>query len=477
MAANLLYDVHESPKRIGEWITLSIQHVLAMFVACITVPLIVYSGYFDAEGLPLYASMIAPTLVSAGVGTIFYLVMTKMKSPVFLASSFAYIAPMSAALALGSDGRPNLWALPIGMAFVGVVYLIIALLIKLFGVKWLNRVLPPIVIGPVIMVIGLSLAGSAVNNLVSAPAGTYNLLSIGVGLIGALVAAICAHYGKKTIALIPFLIGMASAYVLAAIITGIGYYGAGSEYCKLIDFSPIVNNFKNLSFASFLDYPRFLFLQKSAAPLEGSMIGKIALLFIPVALVTVCEHIGDHENLSGILERNLLEDPGLSRTLIGDGVATAISGILCGAANTTYGENVAVVGVTKVASTKIVLTAAGISIALGFLKPIMCIAQTIPTSITGGVSLLLYGFIAASGVKLLIKEKVDMTQSRNIFIASGILIPGIGGLTLYFLNPDNPAITVTSIAVAMIIGIIVNMILKPKKEEPKQPIEKENENG
>lgn len=468
----LILDVNESPKKISQWIILAIQHVLAMFVACITVPLIVYSPYLTASGESLASAMIAPTLVSAGIGTIFYLIVTKMKSPVFLASSFAYMAPMEAALAIGvtaGSSTPNLWSLPIGMLFVGVVYVVVALFIKLFGVGWLNKLLPPIVVGPVIMVIGLSLASSAIGNLTGTASSSegYNLIYILCGFIAMVTTALCAHYGKKTVALIPFVLGMVAGYAAAAIFTGIGYYGCGNEYFKVIDWSPLINNFNPVSFTSFLDYPDFLFLTKNSVSLQWSMIGKIALLFIPVSLVTICEHIGDHENLSGILDRNLLEDPGLTRTLIGDGVATSLSGILCGAANTTYGENVAVVGVTRIASTKVVMLAAIMAVLLGFLKPIMCLVETIPACVTGGVSLILYGFIAASGVKILIKERIDMGKTKNIFVASVILVTGIGGLALKFGGTvSDPTITITSIAVSMLLGILMNSILVEKKNKP-----------
>ena len=504
----LILDVNESPKKVGQWIILAVQHVLAMFVACITVPLIVFSSalvpagfanagsvvsYIDANGTSLAASFVGPTLVAAGVGTLIYIFLTKMKSPVFLASSFAYIAPMISAISLGSlpmmrDASGaivpatagaevvgffgNLWALPIGMAFVGLVYVIVALIIRVAGVAWLNKLLPPIVIGPVIMVIGLGLAGSAVSNLTSASGSgsQYNLVAILCGLIAMAVTAVCAHYGKKTIALIPFVIGMGAGYIAAVLFTLIGYTAAGNEYFHIVDFGPIVNNFSNVSFTSFLSLPSFLFMPQNApamsAVLSGNHIGTIALLFIPVSLVTICEHIGDHKNLGGILDRDLLEDPGLSRTLMGDGIATAVSGLFCGAANTTYGENVAVVGVTKIASVKVIMLACAMTIRLAFLSPIMCIVETIPTCVTGGVSLLLYGFIASSGVKMLLAEKIDFSKTRNIFVASVILVSGIGGLSIAFAIGDM-SITVTATAVSMILGILTNLLLKEKPEEKK----------
>ncbi len=507
-ANGLILEVDESPKKIGEWIILAIQHVLAMFVACITVPLIVFNGYVAADGTSLAQALIAPTIVSAGIGTLIYIFLTKMKSPMFLASSFAYISPMAAAIGLGQVNlynaagefvgkSANLWALPIGMAFVGLVYVVVALVIKFAGVGWLNKLLPTIVVGPVIMVIGLGLSTSAISNLTSASgnAQSYNLIAILSGIVAMFVTAVSAHYGKKTVALIPFVIGMGAGYLTAMIFTLIGYYGCKNEYFHIIDFSPLVNLFTkvdaatgervaNVTIQSFLDLPSFLFLPKSwnyaasdlymldgtkyvaaTNPFSASQIGTIALLFIPVSFVTICEHIGDHKNMSGLLQRDLLEKPGLTNTLMGDGIATAVSGLFCGAANTTYGENVAVVGVTKIASVKVIMLACAFSILLGFLAPIMALTQTIPTCVTGGVSLLLYGFIAASGVKMMINEHVDMGKTKNIFVASVILVAGIGGLAFKFVDPDNPLITVTSTAVAMILGILMNLVLKDKKEE------------
>ncbi|MEE3426999.1 MAG: solute carrier family 23 protein [Candidatus Enteromonas sp.] len=500
----LILDVNESPKKVGQWIILAVQHLLAMFVACITVPLIVFNSYVVGQdfanagakvsyvglnGQSFASALIAPTLVAAGIGTLIYILLTKMKSPVFLASSFAYIAPMCAAISLGSvplmkdatgalvaasEGASvvaaygNIWALPIGMALVGLVYVAVALVVKFAGVAWLNKLLPTIVIGPVIMVIGLGLSGSAISNLTTGSGNdmSYNLIAILCGLIAMAVTAICAHYGKKTVSLIPFVLGMCAGYVAAALFTAIGY-AAKVDYLKIVDFSPVVNNWSNVSVKSFIAIPDFLFLAtKNPVAVQPEHLGTIALLFIPVSLVTICEHIGDHKNLSGIIGRDLLEEPGLSRTLMGDGIATAASGILCGAANTTYGENVAVVGVTKIASVKVIILACIMTILLAFLSPIMTIVQTIPACVTGGVSLVLYGFIASSGVKMLINEKVDFGNTKNIFVASAILVAGIGGLAISF-AAGNTTITVTSTAVAMILGIIMNLILKDKKPAEK----------
>lgn len=526
----MILEVNEVPKKAGDWIVLAIQHILAMFVACITVPLIVFSGYINVSGASLAQTLIAPTLVSAGIGTLIYLFLTKMKSPMFLASSFAYISPMLAAVGLGSQKvydaagnymgmTANLCSLPIGMAIVGLVYVIVALIIKFAGVEWLNKLLPTIVVGPVIMVIGLGLSASAVSNLTAATGNgqSYNLAALCSGLIAMVVTACCAHYGKKTVALIPFVLGMGAGYITAMLFTLIGYYGAKNDYFHIIDFTPLLNLFTkvdpesgrrvaNITIRSFLDYPSFLFLTENwnyaagdlyvlkdgaealangnalptslthltSNPFSASQLGTIVLLFLPVSFVTICEHIGDHKNMSGLLQRDLLEDPGLTRTLMGDGIATAASGILCGAANTTYGENVAVVGVTKIASVKVMMLACVFAILLGFLSPLMGVTQTIPTCVTGGVSLLLYGFIAASGVKMMINEHIDMGKTKNIFVCSVILVSGIGGLVLSFGSKENPEIIkITSTAVAMILGILMNVILKDKNPDPNEPMKED----
>ncbi len=461
---DLVLDVHEVPAKKSQWALLSLQHILAMFVACITVPLIV-------------GTSIPATIISAGVGTLIYILFTQKKSPVVLASSFAYINSMLVAFALDAnplDGNTgNYLALALGMILVGIIYVVVALVIKKAGTAWLFKLLPTIVVGPVIMVIGLGLAGSAINNLTGAAAGTYNLIYILCGLVALFVTAITAHYGKKTLSLIPFVIGMLAGYAAALAFTGIGY-AADWDYAKVINFSPIVDNFKDITLSSFIGYDCFAFLEWNNGTFEWGQILTIVLAFAPVSLVTICEHIGDHLNLGGVIRKDLLKDPGLDRTLMGDGVATAISGVLCGCANTTYGENVAVVGVTKVASVPVIITACIATILLGLFTPLMVVVQTIPACVTGGVSLVLYGFIASSGVKMLINEKVDFTKTRNIFIAAAILVAGIGGLSISFTIASQD-VTVTSTAVAMILGIVLNIVLKEKKEEAVEEIQSEPE--
>ena len=467
--SKLVLDVNENPKKIKDWILFAIQHILAMLVACITVPFL--------TGLP-----VAPTLISAGIGTLCYILFTKKKSPVFLSSSFAYLAPMSSALAVGLIGEQtgnNYLALILGMLMVGVVYCLVALIIKFVGTNWLNKLLPPIVVGPIIMVIGLGLAGSAVSNLTTASGSgeSYNLIAILCGIIGLIATALSSYYGKKMVALVPFVIGMASGYAAAVLFTLIGYYGFKNSYFNIVDFTPLINIFSvdKISIASFFNYKifvpndpeSFIFLKfNEISAFDWATIGEVALLFIPVAFVTICEHIGDHKNLGNIINRDLLNgEPGMTRTLLGDGVATAVSGALCGAANTTYGENVAVIGMTKVASVNVIILARIMTILIGFFTPFTALLQTIPSCVTGGISLILYGFIASSGIKILIKDKIDFSKSKNIIIASVILVVGIGGLALKFGPANDPIIEITKIAVAMFLGIILNLILRDKKKE------------
>lgn len=465
MEKKLVLDVHEKPNKITQYILFAIQHILAVLVATITVPLLI-------PGLP-----IAATMVSAGIGTLFYIFVTKHKSPVFLSSSFAYIAPISSALAVGgvvnaSGQDANYMTVILGMLMVGFIYVLIALIVKLFGTKWLNKLLPPIVAGPVIMVIGLSLAVSAINNLANTAvsAANYNLIYILCGLIALVVTAICAHYGEgKMLGLIPFVIGMGSGYVAALVFTLIGYTWLGNEYFRVIDFTPIKLVLDNVldnifNYKMFLPNTTesFIFLRfEELKQFNWMHIGQVILLFVPVSLVTVCEHIGDHQNLGNIIGKDLLNDePGMTRTLIGDGVATAISGSLCGAANTTYGESVAVVGTTKIASVRVLRLAAILMIILGLFTPLTAFLQTIPACVTGGVSVVLYGFIASSGIKMVINKKVNFEKTKNIFVASTILVSGIGGLVFKF-----GSVTITSTAVSMILGIVLNLILRDKKNK------------
>lgn len=494
---DLILDVDENPKRIRDWLLFAIQHVLAMLVACITVPKI--------TGLPIPA-----TLIATGLGTVCYILVTKKKSPIYLSSSFAFITPITSAMAVGgvanATGDPsNVMAVMLGVLMVAAVYLIISLIIAKVGTKWLNKLLPPILVGPIIIVIGLSLSSSAIANLSVASGSNeaYNLLAILCGMVALFVTALCSHYGKgKLLSLIPFIIGMLSGYGVAIAITLIGYTWLGNAYCNIVDFTPFVNIFapEHIGVQSFFNYKvfvpndteSFLFLRFDLIKqFNWITLGEVALLFVPVALVTVCEHIGDHENLGNIIGRDLLHgEPGLKRTLGGEALAVGATSVLCGTCVTTYGENVAVIGTTKNASINVILLAAILSVAAGLFTPFTAFLQTIPACVTGGVSILMYGFIASSGIKMIVKERIDFNKSKNIFITSAVLVSGIGGLTLKFIptvvskvneiticteegvvigqaytqtSTTVFGITITSMAIAMILGIILNLILKDEK--------------
>ena len=471
---NLIIDVEETPKKKYQWFLFALQHVLGVLVGTITVPLII-------PGMPVAAAML-----SAGLGTLLYILITKKKSPVFLSSNFSFIAPISSALAIGgitnAMGQPgNYAALLVGMAFVGLVYLTVALVVKFTGTAWIDKLLPTTVIGPTIMVIGLALAGSAVNNLttvITSDGPVYNLIAILCGLFSLFVTAFCAHYGEgKMIGLIPFVIGMLAGYLLAMVFTLIGYTACGNEYFKIIDFKPFIDTFsaENIGIGSFFNYrmfvpndkESFIFLRfEEIAQFNWSAIGTIALLFIPISVVGICEHIGDHKNLSNTIGRDLLgKEPGLTRTLIGDGVASAVSGEICGISNTTYGQSIAIIGTTRVASTNVLILAAIIMVVSSFITPITILLQTIPPCLTGGQALVLYGYISLSGMRVLLTSDIDFNKNKNIFIVSAILVSGIGGFALKFGDPLNPLIEISPIALAMILGIILNVSLKDSKED------------
>lgn len=472
----LILDVNENPKKKSQWFIFALQHLLAMLVACITVPLIINKTCPGAN-MPLSA-----TLISSGIGTLIYIFLTRKKSPVFLSSSFAYISPMISALSVGLIGNQvgyNYLALILGMIFVGVVYVIVSIIIKFVGSEWLNKILPPLVVGPVIMVIGLSLSSSAINNLVfsSGSNQNYNLIALLCGLITLIITAMSSFYGKRVSKLIPFVIGLISGYVIALCFTIIGEL-CNIEYLKIINFSPLIElyNGKNIqqillstfNFELFVPNSKesFMFLRfDQIKSFDIASIFTILMLFVPVSFVTICEHIGDHLNLSNIINHDLFNEVGLKRTLLGDGIATGVSGVLSGAANTTYGENIAVIGITKIASVDVIILAAILTILTGFIRPITAFLETIPSCICGGISVLLYGFIASSGVKVLIKNKVDFNNNKNLIVISSILVTGIGGLVLKFGNINKPVIEITSVAFSMIIGILLNIILKDKNNK------------
>jgi uracil permease len=366
---------------------------------------------------------------------------------------------MAAAFAGGVSMTLGYLGLILGAVFAGLVYVIIAVIVKLAGVNWINKLMPAVVIGPTVAIIGLSLAGNAIGDLQKAPAGGHTLIAVLCGLVTLFVTIIASTFGKKMAKMIPFIIGILAGYAVGSIFTVIGNV-AGIDALKVIDYSPIAALWADgVTLNTFVQLPDFTFLTafKGAGELTGSYIASIAVAYIPVAFVVFAEHIADHKNISSIIEKDLLEDPGLHRTLLGDGVGSAVGAFFGGCPNTTYGESVACVAISGNASVYTIGTTAVLAVLISFLSPFVAFVNSIPSCVMGGVCVALYGFIAVSGLKMV--QKVDLEQNKNLFVVSTILICGIGGLTLTF-----GKVTLTSIACALILGIIVNLILGKKKD-------------
>ena len=440
----LIYDVNDRPP-FGKLIAFSIQQLLAIITATIAVPMIVGTDVLTP----------AAALLGAGFGTICYLLFTKFRSPVFLGSSFAFIAPLTGAVAFGYFG------VLLGAAFAATVYIVIAIVIKLAGTKWINKLMPPVVIGPTVALIGLSLAGNAMGDIVKASgsAMSYNLVGLLCGLITFFVIVFCSVQGNKSMKLIPFIIGIAVGYVVASLFSIIGYV-AEVDYLKIVDYSAFKTLFEPVRLESFINYDFSFLHTKGYETLDGAGVANIALLYIPVTFVVFAEHIADHKNISSIIERDLITDPGLHRTLLGDGVGSFVGAVFGGCPNTTYGESIGCVAITRNASVVSILGAAVLAIVLAFCAPVIAFINTIPSCVMGGVCLSLYGFIAVSGLNML--RGIDLGESKNLFVVSSILIAGIGGLTLHFGTDEdgNAIITISSIATALILGVLVNLFVK-----------------
>ena len=442
---NLIYGVKDKPK-LGQIVIFAIQQLLAILAATIAVPSIVGNGMSQSAAL-----------FGAGVGTIIYLCFTKFKSPVFLGSSFAFLGSMFAAFGGAASVSVGYAGLIFGAAFAGLVYVVIAIIVKIAGVSWINKLMPPVVIGPTVAIIGLSLAGNAIGDSLKgaydAAASAYVMTTeVWVSLICALVTLcvviLCSVYGKKMAKLIPFIIGIVAGYLVALIFTLIGRSN-GNEALIVIDFSKF-NDMKWI--------PSFSFIEafKGMSAVTGEYIATIAVAYIPVAFVVFAEHIADHKNLSTIIGQELLEEPGLHRTLLGDGVGSMVGAFFGGCPNTTYGESVGCVAITGNASVITILATAILAIISSFFGPFVTFLSTIPSCVMGGVCITLYGFIAVSGLKML--QPVDLNQNKNLFTASVILIAGIGGMTLKI-----GSVTLTEVACALILGILVNLMVREKK--------------
>jgi len=458
----LIYGIDDKPK-FGQLIVFAIQQLLAIMAATLVVPVIINtSPALDNPGMSSSAA-----LFGAGIGTLVYVLFTKAKSPVFLGSSFAFIGSMVAAFAGAISAQAGYVGLIMGAAFAGLVYVIIAVIVKFAGVNWINKLMPTVVIGPTVSVIGLSLAGNAVGdmlkgNVESAP-GVQVAAPI-VCLICALVTLftviICATYGKKMTRLIPFIIGILAGYAVALVLTLIGK-ATDCTAIQVLNTTPLTDLVKGgISLKTFFTVPDFTFITafKGVKDLDASYIATIAVAYIPVAFVVFAEHIADHKNISSIVEKDLLEDPGLHRTLLGDGIGSIAGAFFGGCPNTTYGESVGCVAITRNASVVTIICAAILAIIISFVAPFVAFVNSIPSCVMGGVCMALYGFIAVSGLKMV--QKVDLNLNKNLFVVSVILIAGIGGLTLTF-----GKVSLTAVACALILGIITNLIVSKASDQ------------
>lgn len=447
----LIYGIKDKPK-FGQNLVFAIQQLLAIMTATLVVPVITGNGMQPAAAL-----------FGAGAGTLVYVLFTRASSPVFLGSSFAFLGSMAAAFAGAATVEVGYLGLILGAIFAGLVYVAIAIVVKIVGVGWVNKLMPAVVIGPTVSIIGLSLAGNAVGDLVKGNVAAADgnpaaapLACVVCGIITLIVVALCSTFGKKTARMIPFIIGILVGYAVAGVMTIIGF-AAGIDALKILNIEPfraLVADGVTLS--TFITIPKFTFLTALGGfkEITGSYIGTIAVAYVPVAFVVFAEHIADHKNISSIIEKDLLEDPGLSRTLLGDGIGSMVGAIFGGCPNTTYGESVGCVAISGCASVSTIILTAICAIVVAFVAPFVAFVNSIPSCVMGGVCMALYGFIAVSGLKMV--QEVDLNENRNLFVVSTILIAGIGGLTLTF-----GKVTITSIAAALILGIIVNIVLAP----------------
>ena len=459
---NLVYGIHDKPK-FPQLLIFAFQQVLAILAATIAVPTIIGNGMSQSAAL-----------FGAGIGTLIYQLFTRFKSPVYLGSSFAFMGSMGAAFAGATSVAAGHAGLFIGVVFAGLVYVVIALVIKFVGVKWLEKLLPPAVIGPTVAIIGLSLAKNAVGDLfagkvlvenmelvikdgaiaesISMVSGCNPFVALICGLATLAAVMVFSVYGKKMMKLIPFVLGILVGYLVASIFTVIGI-ATNNVALQVIDFSV----FKNMEIFAIPDFT-FLKAAQGIREVDGAYIATLAVAYIPVAFVVFAEHIADHKNLSTVIGQDLLQEPGLHRTLLGDGIGSIAGAFFGGCPNTTYGESVGCVAITRNASVVTITTAAVMCIVISFFGPFVTFLATIPNCVMGGVCFALYGFIAVSGLKMV--QKVDLNLGKNLFVVSVILIAGIGGLTLTI-----GQVTVTSVACALILGILTNLLLARGKDE------------
>ena len=443
---NLIYGIKDKPK-FGQMLLFAFQQVLAILAATILVPAIIGNGMSQSAAL-----------FGAGVGTLVYQLFTKFKSPVFLGSSFAFIGSMFAAFGGAASASAGYAGILLGAAFAGLVYVVIAIVVKLVGVKWINTLMPPVVIGPTVALIGLSLAVNAVNDLtvgkvmVDGVSACSPYVALIIGIVTLLSIFCFSVYGKKMVKLIPFVLGILVGYVVASVFTVIGI-ATDNVALQVINFAA----FKDMQIFAVPDFT-FMEALKGVKDIDGAFIATVAVAYVPVAFVVFAEHIADHKNLSSIIGTDLLTEPGLHRTLLGDGVGSVAGAIFGGCPNTTYGESVGCVAITRNASVVTITTAAVMCLVISFFGPFVTFLASIPNCVMGGVCVALYGFIAVSGLKMI--QQVNLGASKNLFVVSAILIPGIGGLSVSF-----GKVTLTTIACALILGIITNTLLAKGKED------------
>jgi uracil permease len=437
---NLIYGIKDKPK-FGEVVLFALQQLLAIMAATIAVPAVVGNGMTASAAL-----------FGAGVGSIVYLLFTKSASPVFLGSSFAFIGSMFSAFGGAASVSIGYAGLIIGALMAGLVYVIIAIAVKFCGVKWIDKLMPPVIIGPTVAIIGLSLAGNAIGDLMrSNVEGGSVYVCLICGLVTLAVTMLCSTYGKKMVKLVPFIIGILAGYVCASIFALIGK-ATNNPALVVINYSALQN------IGSVISLPEFTFTKADWSGVTGSYLLTIFVAYAPVAFVVFAEHLADHKNLSSIVGVNLLEEPGLTRTLLGDGIGSVVGAFFGGCANTTYGESIATVAITRNASTVSIWGAAIACLIFSLITPLVAFLETIPSCVMGGVCVALYGFIASSGLKML--QPVDLNKNRNLFVASVIFIVGVGGMVVSF-----GAVEIRTVACALILGILTNVMLSGEKEE------------
>ncbi len=448
---NLIYGIKDKPS-FGKVVLFALQQLLAIMAATIAVPAIIGNG--------LTASA---ALFGAGVGTVVYLLFTKSSSPVFLGSSFAFIGSMMSAFGGAASVSIGYWGLIIGATMAGLVYVVLALIVKCCGVAWIDKLMPPVIIGPTVAIIGLSLSANAVGDLMkSSVEGGSTYVALICGLVTLAVTMLCSTYGKKIGRLIPFILGILAGYACASVFAIIGA-ATKNPALTVINYDALTSlNFKSLS--GYFALPKFTFVLGGAEGLKGITGSYLLTLFaayVPVAFVVFAEHLADHKNLSSIVGTNLLEKPGLTRTLLGDGVGTMVSTFFGGCPNTTYGESIGCVAITRNASTISIWGCAVLCVIFSMISPLVSFLETIPSCVMGGVCIALYGFIAVSGFKMF--QKVDLNKNRNLFVASVIFITGVGGMVVSF-----GSVQIRTVACALILGILTNLMLSKESEENAQ---------